>query len=108
MRLDPYYQPVAAGLLGAAHYMLKQYERALPVLRDCVSRAPDLRTGHSWLAATYAQMGRLEEARAEAAEVLRVQPNYTISGTTRQILGFRSAKDDKHLFDGLRKAGLPE
>jgi adenylate cyclase len=77
-------------------------------LRDCVSRAPNLRGGHSWLAATYARLGLLEEARAEAAEVLRVQPNYTITGTQRRLMAFKCAKDGRHFFDGLRKAGLPE
>jgi adenylate cyclase len=107
-RLDPFYSPLASAILGFAHYMLKQYSRALPVLRDCVSRAPNLRGGHSWLAATYARLGLLEEARAEAAEVLRVQPNYTITGTQRRLMAFKCAKDGRHFFDGLRKAGLPE
>jgi hypothetical protein len=52
-------------------------------------------------------LGRLEEARAEAAEVLRLQPNYTIS-MKRRIVVFRDPKDDKHSFDALLKAGLPE
>jgi adenylate cyclase len=108
MRLDPFYPAVASGWLGFAHYMLKQYARALPALHDCVSRAPNLRASHSWLAATYAQLGQLEEARAAAAEVLRIHSNYTISGTTMRILGFKSAEDAAHFFDGLRKAGLPE
>jgi adenylate cyclase len=34
MRLDPFYVPLAAGVLGMAHYMLKQYAQALPLLRD--------------------------------------------------------------------------
>ena len=108
MRLDPFYAPVASGLLGLAHYMLKQYSQALPLLRDFVSQAPKGRSGHVWLAATHAQLGQLEEARAEATEVLLLQPNYTIAGTTRPVMAFKSTKDDKHFFDGLRKAGLPE
>src|SRR5262249_18082638 len=70
MRLDPFHPPVA--LLGLAHYMLKQYSQALPILRDCVSRAPKLRPNRIWLAATHARLGQLEEARAEAARVLGV------------------------------------
>jgi adenylate cyclase len=73
-RLDPFYSPLASAILGFAHYVLGQYAQAVPVLRDCVSRAPNLRAGHSWLAATYAQTGQLEGARIEAAEVLRIQP----------------------------------
>jgi adenylate cyclase len=107
-RLDPFYHPLALGILGLARYMLKQYSRALPVLRDFVSRAPKFRTGHAWLAATHARLHQIEEARAEATEVLRLQPNYTIIGTARLVSPFKHAKDDKHFLDGLRKAGLPE
>jgi len=105
MRLDPFHAPT--GLLGLAHYMLKEYSQALPVLRDYVSRAPNLRAAHVWLAATYAQMGQLEEAGAEVAEVLRLVPNYSIAGTARRLVAFKRPKDDRHFFDGLRKAGLP-
>ena len=34
MRLDPFYVPLAPQWLGAAHYMLKQYSQALPLLRE--------------------------------------------------------------------------
>jgi adenylate cyclase len=108
MRLDPFYAPVASATLGLAHYMLEQYEQALSALRDCVSRSPNFRAGHSWLAATCARLGRLEEARAEAAEVLRIQSDYTITGTARRIMVFKSAQDGEHLFEGLRMAGVPE
>jgi hypothetical protein len=50
----------------------------------------------------------MEEARAEAAEVLRIHPDYTVTGTARRIMAFKSAEDAEHFFDGLRKAGLPE
>ena len=108
MRLDPLHTPLASGVLGFAHYMLKQYAQALPLLRDSVSRAPKLRSSHAWLAATHAQLRQVEEARAETFEVLRLQPNYTIAGTTRRLVAFKRAKDEKHFLDGLRKAGLPE
>jgi adenylate cyclase len=108
MRLDPFHSPVASATLGFAYYMHKEYPQALAALRDSVSRAPNFRSGHGWLAATYAQLGRMEEARAEAAEVLRIHPDYTVTGTARRIMAFKSAEDAEHFFDGLRKAGLPE
>ena len=108
MRFDPFYVPLAPLWLGAAHYMLKQYSQALPLLRECVSRAPNLRAGHAWLAATYAQLGNIEEARAEAAEVLRIEPKWTIEGTQARLSCFKRTEDAEHFFDGLRKAGLPE
>lgn len=108
VRLDPLHVPLASAILGFAHYMLKQYAQALPMLRDCVSRAPEIRTGHVFLAATYAQMGQLEQARAEVAEIMRLDPNYTMGRVARQTAVFRNAKDDEHYYDGLRKSGLPE
>ena len=108
MRLDPFYVPLAPVWLGAAHYMLRAYAQAVPHLQECVSRAPDVRGGHLWLAATYAQLGRLHEARAEAAEVLRIEPAWSNGGVGARIYVFRRIEDAEHLRDGLRKAGLPD
>jgi adenylate cyclase len=108
MRYDPFYSPSALGVLGLARYLLKEYAQALPPLRDCVSRAPDVRDGHVWLAANLAQLGRLDESRAEAAEVLRIDPKFTIDGTSRRLFLYKRPEDAEHIFDGLRKAGLPE
>jgi len=93
--------------LGFAYYLLKQYSQALPWLRECASRAPNLRAAHSSLAATYAQLEDIDKARAEAAEVLRIDPRWTIEGAAT-INAFKRAEDAEHFFDGLRKAGLPE
>ena len=107
-RLDPFYTPAAAGFLGAAYYMLKRYEEALPPLLECTSRAPNYRSGHCWLAANYAQLGRLQEARREIAAVMHLDPKSTIDGTQRRLSQFKRSADAEHYFDGLRKAGLPE
>ncbi len=108
MRLDPFYPPLAPGWSGFAHYLLREYSEAVPLLRECKSRAPNVRTSHTWLAATYARLGRLEEAQAEAAEVLRIEPTYTIDGTQRRLSAFKRPEDAEHYFEGLRMAGLPE
>ena len=108
MRYDPFYVPTAPGTLGLARYMLKQYSKALPLLREFTSRAPSRTLGHLWMAANLAQLGQLDEACAEAAEVLRLDPKYTIDGTHRRAGRYKRPEDAEHLFDGLRKAGLPE
>jgi adenylate cyclase len=56
------------------------------------------------LAATFAQLGLIEEARAEVAEILRIEPQYNISITRALAL----VKDREPYLDGLRMAGLPE
>ena len=88
--------------------LLKQYSEAQRWLRQCTARAPNHQYGHAFLAATYAQLGQLEDARAEAAEVLRVNPKYSIGETQKRVSFFKRSEDMEHLIDGLRKAGLPE
>jgi adenylate cyclase len=77
-------------------------------LREWASRAPGVREGHAWLAATLAQLGRLDEAHAEAAEVLRIDPKFSIDATQRRLSLYKRPEDAEHIFDGLRKADLPE
>jgi adenylate cyclase len=108
MRLDPFYVAMTPGWLGFAYFVLRRYSEALPHLRECVSRVPDFRGGHLWLAANYAQLGLLYEARARVAEVLRIQPSCTIEGTLTHLTPFKNVHDSEHYLDGLRKAGLPE
>jgi adenylate cyclase len=108
MRVDPFYSPWALGQLGLAHYTLKEYSKALPPLRELALRLPNMRQGHVWLAANLAQLEQLDEAHAEAVEILRIDPKYTIDGTQRQLALFKRPEDVEHFLDGLRKAGLPE
>ena len=107
MRLDPFYAPITAAFLALAHYVLRQYAQALPLLRECASRGPNFPAVHVLLAATHAQLGNIEQARAEAAEVLRIDPKWTIDGTQALVTPFKRPEDAEHFFDGLRKAGLP-
>lgn len=107
MPLDPFYPPFASAWLGLAHYMLKQYREALPPLLECVSRGPNFRHGHVCLAIAHAQLKQLKEAQAAVAEVLRIEPTYTIEHTQRPLSFFRRQEDSDHFFDGLRKAGFP-
>jgi len=79
----------------------------LPLLRESISRSPNYRGARVFAAATYAELADLEKARAEAEEVLRIEPTFTIEGAAKRIWLFKHAKDAGHFFDGLRKAGLP-
>ena len=107
MRLDPFHPHFAPLMAGVAHYHLKEYHDAQHWLTEATGRAPNHQYGHAFLAATYAQLGRLEDAHAEAAEVLRLNPRYSIGGTQQRVSVLKRAEDMEHLVDGLRKAGLP-
>jgi adenylate cyclase len=108
MRHDPFHPHFAPLITGQAYYLLKQYHDAKHWLREAIGRAPNHQYGHAWLAATYAQLGQLEDAHAEAAEVLRVNAKYTIGGTQKRVSILKRAEDIEHMVIGLRRAGLPE
>ncbi len=59
------------------------------------------------LAASYAQLGRLDEARAALEEELRLEPDLTLEKVRGQL---RTSDPDflERWLDGLRKAGLKE
>jgi adenylate cyclase len=109
IRLDPF-QPLlfAVNARGLANYMLERYGEAVRLYRECALRLPNLQWPHVWLACAYAQAGQLEEARKEAAEVLRINAGFTIEGFKRIVAVHKDPKDAEHRLDGLRKAGLPE
>jgi adenylate cyclase len=108
MRLDPF-APVlfSRGFTGSAKYMLRRYAEAVVLLSEWTSRQPNLQIPHLWLASAHAQLGEIEEARAEAAEVLRINPGFTIEQWKR-LAAFKYPKDLDHRVEGIRKAGLPE
>jgi adenylate cyclase len=107
IRLDPF-RPWPFQFMGVACYMLKRYGEAVRWLRESASRLPNSQLPHLMLASAYAQSGQFEEARAEAAEVLRINPGFTIESWKPTRLLYKDPKDVEHRTDGLRKAGLPE
>jgi adenylate cyclase len=107
IRLDPFPLSATFGTMGFANYMRKRYGDAVHWCREQISRQPIAQWAHVTLACAYAQSGQLEEARAAAAEVLRINPDFTIESSKR-ILVYKDPKDLDHLIDGQRKAGLPE
>jgi tetratricopeptide (TPR) repeat protein len=105
MRLDPFASPnYEYGVMGMANYTLKHYEEAVRWLRECALRLPNLQVSHVWLACAYAQLGQLGEARAEAAEVLRINPGFTIESWKRLAVN-NDPKDAEHRLDGHARRG---
>ena len=72
-----------------------------------IKQTPDFIMLHIGLTACYAEMGRLEEARTQAAEVLRIDPRYSI-GRYATVLTYKQPEHAQRSLDALREAGLPE
>jgi adenylate cyclase len=74
-------------------------------LQRYLSRYPNILGAHLTLAAVYSELGQAAEARAEAAEVLRINPKFSLE-VLRQRLPYKDPADLERFLDGLRKAGL--
>jgi len=107
MRLDPFHGPLPSYFLGVALFMLAEYAEAFAITRDFVVQAPTRPWGHVLLAMILTQLGHADEARSEAAEALRLDPAFTISGTAKSLGAFKYKKDHDHFFGALERAGLP-
>ena len=57
------------------------------------------------LAAAYTYLGREEKARAAAAEVLRIDPMFSLAHYAK-MLPFKNQEDKEQLINALRKARL--
>jgi tetratricopeptide (TPR) repeat protein len=103
-RLNPFPASWYYLTLGQAQYAAGDYEAAVETLR----RDETYRTSsRRFLAASLAQLGRLDEAHAEVELFLVGNPDFT----TRHWAAtepFRDAATLEHFVDGYRKAGLPE
>jgi len=103
MRLNPLSPNWYAEFLGLAYYHARQYEEAIVALKPVLHLG--WRSVSRCLAASYAQLDRLDEARAQAAELLKVVPDFSIA-TFSKTEAYKNPSDLEHLLDGLRKAGL--
>jgi Tfp pilus assembly protein PilF len=87
--------------------MTGRFEEAVSALKKALQRAPDNVLAHIHLTCTYSLMGQEKEARAEAEEVLRINPNFSLDHFARTTL--RSYQDQSEIdkvVNAMRKAGL--
>jgi TolB-like protein/class 3 adenylate cyclase len=96
---------VGAAKLGAGHD-----EEAVVWLNRSIELGRNWALPHLWLAAALARLGRLEEAREAARAGLELNPSFTVarlrssahSDNTIYLAG------RERVYEGMRKAGLPE
>jgi TolB-like protein/class 3 adenylate cyclase len=85
--------------LGAAHFFSRRFEEALPKLLLAVQEEPNFLQPYRFLAACYAQMGRLDDARETFRRLQAITPNVLLS-----IVPYRNAEHRELFLSGLRLA----
>ncbi|MGC1404595.1 MAG: tetratricopeptide repeat protein [Thermodesulfobacteriota bacterium] len=91
---------------GHALCLTGRFDEAILAYRKALQRSPHHIMAHVYLSATYSLMGREKEAQAEAEEVLRINPKYSLE----YFIKINPYKDhsslEKYFIKPLRKAGL--
>jgi adenylate cyclase len=106
MRLDPHYPNMLLHNLALAHFSLGRYEVASAHLLERIDRNPETDASRMLLAACYGHLGRTADARAAWAELLKVNPDFSLTQRAR-VLPYKHARDFQRITEGLAKAGLP-
>ena len=107
IRLSPYYPPWYLLYLGRAHYVLEEYDEAIVVLEKLLERRPTWSRSRAYLACTYAQLGRIQEAKAEITYIVDTEPEWTVTKIA-QNEHFNDPAIIERYTDLLRQLGLPE
>jgi adenylate cyclase len=103
MRLNPHYPDWYLWYLADIYDVMGRSEDVIATVR----RMHDPSEGQRLMAIHCAHLGRMEEARAAAREVLRLHPNFRIR-EWRERPPYRDSLPLERYVEGLRKAGLPE
>jgi adenylate cyclase len=106
MRLDPHFPDIMLHFLAQANFSLGKYEIAAQQLLDRIARNPGTDASRMLLASCYGHLGRAEDARAIWAELLKVNPDFSLMQRAR-VLPYKKPDDFQRIQEGLAKAGLP-
>jgi len=106
IRLSPIPPTPVLTNLGHSYRMLGRYEESIAILKQLIQREPDAFSAHLSLTATYMLAGKEAEARAEAAEVLRINPHFSLERFAKTAPMKNQADLMEHYIEPARKAGL--
>jgi len=105
LRLNPFPPSYYFVVLGVAYRVLGRYEEAIVSYKKAISIEPASLIAHVALTIAYALDGKEMEAHAEAEEVLRMDPKFSVEPFAK-AMPYKDEELRKLMADALRKAGL--
>jgi TolB-like protein len=103
MRLNPYYPDWYLWYLADAYCAMGEPAKVIAT----VQRMQNPDEGRRLLAASFAELDMMDEARNQAEKVMRLHPEFSIS-RWRHRPPYRDKAALERYLEGLRRAGLPE
>ncbi len=107
MRLNPRYPFWYLFMRGQTRYMVEDYESAIADFEAAAERSPTALFLRWWLAASYAQVGRQEDAEWQVEELMSLGFDGSIA-TITETQAIQHPAYLKLYKEGLHKAGIPE
>ena len=102
VRRDPMAGTWVLRPLGSAYSLTGRHAEAISTLKRAIQKAPKDYLSRLLMTRAYIFAGMQEEAEAEAAEVLRLNPKYSLENHAKRMTG----KDKERSIEALRRAGL--
>lgn len=102
VRRDPMAGTWVLRFLGSAYSFARRHDEAITTLKKAIQKAPNDHLSRLMIIRAYIFAGRQEEAETEAAEVLRLDPKFSLENYTKRMTG----KDKERSLEAFRRAGL--
>ena len=104
IRLDPAGEAFYAFFIGAGYVQMGRYQEAIKFLKRNAAAYPHEPWVHQNLLIAYEELGRDQEAHAEAAEIMRISPRFAL--TPPEMGALKDVAMNRRNNDDMRKAGL--
>jgi adenylate cyclase len=105
MRLNPIPPPDYLHILSVGYFLLGRYQDAIQMNEMVLKQAPNFVFAHLGLAAAYGALGREEDFRSHAEEVLKLDPTFSVDQYA-EIFPLKDRAEFERFIAELRKAGL--
>jgi len=104
-RLDPFAPGMYFAASSVAYHMIGRYDEAVEQARKAVKQDPKSQLTQIALTAACILTGRDKKARTAAAEVLKINPKFSLDQYA-QTLPYKDKSQIDRIINALRKAGL--
>ncbi|TCL69675.1 adenylate/guanylate cyclase domain-containing protein [Rhizobium sp. BK251] len=104
MRLNPFHPPWYDGLRSTIFFLTGRFAEAAEALGEMPNPGPVV---HARLAACFAHLGHMREAKEEADKVLKARPEFSVDEFLSRVIVLELDEHRELFREGLLKAGLP-